>query len=215
MALEENSSIYFENSQGDLEITGWKKNQIEIKAVKSGADSLLRQTDIEIKKRGKNLYIKTHLPRGDLSKFFVDYELRVPEKILFKEIKIGLGNLKTMQVYGELKASLEKGNIEIEDFSGICELFADEGYIVARIFENKKDDVLNFKTSNGDIKLFLSAEPNVKITAETRVGDISSDFIPEEEQKEPGKAWEQTLGKGEAKIKIKSWSGKIIIKKIQ
>lgn len=215
LPLEENSNIYFENSQGDLEIIGWKKNLIEIKATKSGADSLLRQTDIEIKKRGNNLYIKTHLPRGDIRNFFVDYELRVPEKILFKEIKIGLGNLKTMQVYGELKASIEKGNIEIEDFSGICGVFADEGYIAARIFENRKDDEFSFKTSDGDIKLYLPSEPNAQITAETRVGNISSDFIPEEEKKETLKTWEQALGKGEAKIKIKSWSGKIIIGKIQ
>ncbi len=215
MALEENSSIYFENLQGDLDIIGWKKNQIEIRAAKSGADSLLRQTDIEIKKEGRNLYIKTHLPRGDLSRFFVDFELRVPEKVLFKEIKISSGNLNSMQIYGELKASIETGNIEIEDFSGLCEVFADEGYIAARIFENKKDDVFSFKTSDGDIKLYLPSVPNAQITAETRVGTVISDFIPEVEQKEALKTWEQTLGKGAAKISIKTWSGKIIIKKIQ
>jgi len=215
MALEENSNIYFENLLGDLEIIGWKKNQIEIKATKAGADSLLRQTEIEINQKGKNLYIRTHLPRGDLRSFFVDFELRVPEKILLKEIKIGNGNLKSMQIYGELRASIEKGNIEIEDFSGICELFADEGYIAARIFENKKDDVFSFKTSDGDIKLYLPSVPNVQITAETRVGNISSDFIPEEDKKESLKTWEQTLGQGDAKIRIKTWSGKIILKKIQ
>jgi DUF4097 and DUF4098 domain-containing protein YvlB len=215
MSLDENSSIYFENLLGDLDIIGWKKSQIEIKAAKSGPDSLLRQTEIEVKKEGNNLYIKTYLPRGDLSKFFVDFELRVPEKVLFKEIKIGNGNLNSMQIYGELRASVESGNIEIEDFSGFCEVSADEGYIAARIFENKKDDVLSFKTSDGDIKLYLPSVPNVQVTAETRVGEISSDFILEEEKKEPLKKWEQTLGKGEAKIKIKTWSGKIIVKKIQ
>jgi DUF4097 and DUF4098 domain-containing protein YvlB len=215
MPLEENCNIYFENSQGDLDIIGWKKNQIEIKAAKSGADSLLRQTDIEVKKKGGNLYIKTYPPRGDLRRFFVDFELRVPEKVLFKEIKMKNGNLNSMQIYGELRASIKKGNIKIEDFSGICEVFADEGYIAARIFENKKDDVLSFKTSDGDINLYLPSVPNVQITAETRVGNISSDFIPEEEKKESLKTWEQTLGQGDAKIKIKTWGGKIIIKKIQ
>jgi DUF4097 and DUF4098 domain-containing protein YvlB len=215
MALEENSSIYFENLQGDLEIIGWEKNQIEIKAAKSGADSLLRQADIEVTKKGKNFYIKTHPPRGDLSKFFVDFELRVPEKVLFKEIKITSGNLNSMQIYGELKASIETGNIEIEDFSGLCEVSTDEGYIAARIFENKKDDMLSFKTSDGDIKLYLPSVPNVQITAETRAGNISSDFIPEEEKNESLKTWEQTLGEGAAKIKMKTWGGKIIIKKIQ
>lgn len=215
MALEENSSIYFENLQGDLEIIGWKKNQIEIKAAKSGADSLLRQADIEVTKKGKNLYIKTHLPRGDLSKFFVDFELRVPEKVLFKEIKITSGNLNSMQIYGELKASIETGNIEIEDFSGLCEVLTDEGYIAARIFENKKDDVFSFKTADGDIQLYLPSLPNVQISAETRVGNVISDFIPEAEQKNTLKTWKQTLGEGAAKIKMKTWGGKIIIKKIQ
>ena len=215
MDLEENSSIYFENLQGDLDIIGWKKNQIEIKAAKSGADSLLRQSEIEVTKRGKNLYIKTHLPRGDLRRFFVDFELRVPEKVLFKEINMTSGNLNSIQIYGELKASIETGNIEIEDFSGLCEILTNEGYIAARIFENKKEDMLSFKTADGDIKLYLPSVPNVQITAETRAGNISSDFIPEEEKKETLKTWEQTLGQGDAKIKIKTWGGKIIINKIQ
>jgi len=215
MSLDENSNIYFENLQGDLDIIGWDKNQIEIKAEKTGADSLLRQTDIEIKKKGKNLYIKTYLPRGDLRRFWVDFELRVPEKILFKEIKMGNGDLNSLQIYGELRASVENGNIEIEDFSGLCEVFTDEGYIAARIFENKKDDVFNFKTSDGDIKLYLPSQPNAQITAETRTGNIISDFIPAEEKSEALKTWEQTLGNGETKIKIKTWSGKIIIEKIQ
>jgi len=212
--LEENSSIYFENSQGDLEIVGWKKNKIEILAIKTGSDSQLRQTDIETKKKEKNLYLKTYFPRVNARKVFVDFEINVPEKVLFKEIKIKKGNLNSIQVYGELKAFLEKGNIEIEDFSGICEVFTEEGYIVARIFEIKKGDNLSFKTGNGDIHLYLPSKLNAQINAETHQGNISSDFIPEEKREDSLKTWKQTFGKGEGKITIKTWNGRIKISKI-
>ena len=215
MDLEENSSIYFENLQGDLEIIGWKKNKIEINAAKTGTDSQLRQTNIEIKKKEKSLFLKTYYPRGDIDNVFVDFELYVPEKVLFKEIKIEKGNLSSIQVYGELKASIEAGNIEIEDFSGICEITTEEGYIVARIFENKQGDDLNLKAANGDIQLYLPSKPNAQITAETHRGDIISDFTPEEKKKESLKMWKETFDKGEAKINIETWTGKIIIKKIQ
>lgn len=213
--LQENSQIYFDNMHGDLEIIGWKKDTLEINAVKTGTDSQLRQTDIDIKKKGNNLYIKTLYPRADIRGVFIDYELRVPEKILFKEIKIIKGDLNSMQIYGELNASIEEGSIEIEDFSGICNAITDKGYIVARIFENKKNDDLNFKTTDGDIQLFLPSQLNAQIEAETRLGDISSDFLPEEKKGKSLKTWKEAFGKGEAKIHIKTWSGKIQIKKIQ
>lgn len=213
--LESNSSIYFENPQGDLEIIGWKKNKIEINAQKVGTDSQLRQIDIEVKKKEKSLYLKTYFPRGNIRRVLVNYELHVPENILFEEIKIEKGNLSSLQVYGKLEASIEEGNIEIEDFSGTCNLRTEEGYIIARIFENRSSDDLSFFTSNGDIQLYLPSKPNAQIKAETRQGDISSDFRPEEEKIEPLKSLEETYGKGEAKINLKTWSGKIKIKKIQ
>lgn len=213
--LQEKSSIYFENMHGDLEIIGWEKNTVEINAKKAGTDSQLRQTDIEIKKKGNDLSIKTYFPRGDVKNVFVDFELRVPEKILFKEIKIQKGDLSSIQIYGELKALIAEGKIDIEDFSGTCDLTTEEGTIVARIFESKKDDNLFFKTTNGDIRIYLPPQLNAQIDAETHEGDISSDFILEEKMETPLKTWKETFGTGEAKIHLKSWKGKIQIKKIE
>jgi DUF4097 and DUF4098 domain-containing protein YvlB len=215
MDLEKNSIIHFENLQGDLEIIGWKKNKIEINVEKTGTNSQLRQTDIEVKKEEKNIYIRTYFPRGDIRRVFVDYELHVPENILFEEIKIEKGNLSSIQIYGELKASIQEGNVEIEDFSGACNVRTEEGYITARIFENRTGDDLSFYAYNGDIQLYLPSKPNAQIKAETRQGDISSDFIPDEKKKESLKTLDEIFGKGEAKINLKTWSGKIKIKKIQ
>ena len=212
--LNKNSSIYFENLHGDLEIIGWEKDSIEIYAKKTGTDSQLRQTHIDILKKEDNLYIKTLFPRADTQSIFVDFELRVPENILFKKIEIKKGNLNSFQIYGELQVSIKEGNIEIEDFSGTCNVFTDKGYIVARIFENREKDNFTIKTTDGDIRLYLPPQLDAQIEAETRQGEILSDFELEEREKESQKKWTKTLGKGGTKIKIKSGSGEIQIKKI-
>ena len=213
--LNENSTIYFENVHGDLEIYGWKKDSVEIRAEKTGTDTQLRQTDIDLKKKGSTLFIKTLFPRADIRSVFVHYELRVPQNILFKGIKIKKGDMRSFQIYGELFAKLEEGNIEIEDFSGTCNLFTENGNIVARIYGSRANDDFTFKTNEGDISLFVPPSLDARIEAETRQGEIHSDFAPEEKEEEPIKKWDTTFGQGKAKIKINSWNGNIQVKKIQ
>ncbi|MFB0566206.1 MAG: DUF4097 domain-containing protein [Candidatus Aminicenantaceae bacterium] len=215
MDLVKNSCIYIENVNGDLEITGWKKDKIEITAIKMGTGSQLRQTDIDINKKDNNLRIKALFPRADISEVYVDFELRVPEEIQIKEIKIEKGDLSTHQIYGELRAEIQEGNINLEDFSGICEVTTDEGDISAKIPESKNSDNFSFKTTKGDILIHLPPELSAQIAAETRLGVITSDFFPSDKKETPLKSLKETFGKGKAAILIKTWNGNIRIKKIQ
>ncbi|MFQ6070561.1 MAG: hypothetical protein ACE5LC_08570 [Candidatus Aminicenantales bacterium] len=214
LELKDGSVITFDNLHGDLVVFGWQKEKAEIRATKTGTDSQLRQTDIEVKKKGNELVIKTFFPRADIKNVFVDYELRLPSQVVFKEIKIEKGDVSFYQLYGGLNLSLGEGDIEIEDLGGKCRLVVDEGNVVARIYEIKGSDDFLFKTNKGNLRLYLPPEISARIEAETRLGKIESELVGEEE-KLPAKKWSRSYGKGEALIRLQCWEGNIELKSLK
>ncbi len=209
-----NTNIYFQNIHGSLEIFGWGKNKMIVNAAKYGTNSQRRQIDIDFDKKDNNITMNTLYPRFNDKSNFVNFELRVPEKITFKQIKINKGNFISNQVYGELNVDIETGHIELEDFSGRCRLSTQKGYILARIYEIKKEDDFSFKTQKGDIYIYLPTKINATIEAETAEGKVKSEIIDKNKEKTPVQKWNQILGKGEARLKIQSLEGNINIRKI-
>ncbi|MFQ6083675.1 MAG: DUF4097 family beta strand repeat-containing protein [Candidatus Aminicenantia bacterium] len=206
----ENAQIKIENLNGSLEIMGWKKEKLEIKALKVGSSRRVRETDIEIKKTDKKLTIKTLPPSIHPEQVEVNYRLRLPEKIKLEEININQGNVYLYQVYGEIILKINRGDIEIEDFSGYLQAMTGEGNITVRIYEIKKNDRIILETNEGDILLFLPSLFNARIKAVTRQGNIQGDIISAEESTQL-KEIDKKFGTGEGLIELYSTNGNIKI----
>src|SRR3990172_8334133 len=79
-ALNADGTVSIRNVNGDITISGWQKNQVEMKATKRGPGKNLDLVEIKIDSTPDRLEIETKYPKfhrdTDVS---VEYELMVPQ----------------------------------------------------------------------------------------------------------------------------------------
>src|SRR5215475_8847648 len=79
--LNANGRVSLENVNGNVEITGWDKNEVQIDAVKSAQDQQrLNEAKIEVDGSGDSVRIRTRYPEGHTSDnpASVHYTVHVP-----------------------------------------------------------------------------------------------------------------------------------------
>lgn len=177
------------NPNGDVTMTGWDENVIEINARKESihGQEALDEVDIYIDIAGE-MIIRTEHPSG-ARKVTVDYDIKVPEDLLVKHIECSNGNIildglmgnpvllsshgiiQASNINGIVMARTSNGDINIKAVKGLEDLITSNGNIEAELPD--LHDHIAIKTSNGSIKLALSPDLAVDLTAKTSNGSIT------------------------------------------
>jgi DUF4097 and DUF4098 domain-containing protein YvlB len=208
--LNATGRVSLENINGNVEIAGWDKNEVQIDAVKSARDQQrLDEAKIEVEGSGDSVHIRTRYPEGRTNDnpASVHYTLHVPARALIDKVNLVNGNLELSQVLGDVDANLVNGKLTAHDLSGRADLSTVNGSsdVEFRTLTN----VNNVKISavNGSIKLVLPASPNAEISASTVNGNIKSDFPMQVESKFVGQRLQGTLGSGGTRISLSNVNG--------
>ena len=217
--LENAGKVYLENISGDITVSNWDKNEIEITAIKRGRrERDLDDATIHIRQIDGNIRIITRHDRefslfrsGSVS---VYYQITVPAKasVRVKSIsgdvevrKIG-GFLNVETVSGEIRVRVAEndvrcksisGDIDLEYIHGDAELESVSGEISIQEIEGS----VEAGTVSGDIELeaFSYAE---EIEVSSTSGDIElrGEFSP-------GGIYRLDSFRGDTKVEIPSGSG--------
>jgi len=207
--LSANGRVSLENINGNVEITGWDKNDVQIDAVKSARDQQrLDEAKIEVEGSGDAVHIRTRYPEGSHDNLAsVHYTLHVPQGSQLEKISLVNGNLEISQVLGDVEASLVNGKLTAHDLSGRARLSTVNGTsdVGFRSLTNVRD--VKISAVNGSINLVLPASPNAEISASTVNGNIKSDFPIQVETNLVGKRVKGTLGSGGTQISLSNVNG--------
>ena len=212
--LSSNGRVSLENINGNVTITGWERNEVQIDAVKKARDQQkLDEARIEVEAGSDSVQIKTKYPEGRTNNnpATVTYELHVPRLARLDHINLVNGSLEVSQVSGEIDANLVNGKTDIRDFSARLNVSAVNGGITAtyRSLDNVKE--IRLKSVNGPIDLGLPASPNAEVSASTVNGGISTDFPLQVKGKFMGRRIDGTLGNGGTRIELSNVNGSIRI----
>ena len=212
--LSATGRISLDNVNGNVEITGWDRNEVQIDAVKKARDQQrLDEARIEVNVSGDSVEIKTRYPEGHTNNnpASVHYELHVPQNARLGHINLVNGSLTVQKVSGEVTANLVNGKLRVDDLAGRADLSSVNGGIEANYasLNNVRDIKLN--SVNGSIELGLPASPNAQVKASTISGDIRSDFPLEVHGGFVGKNVTGTLGGGGTSIALSNVNGSIHI----
>ncbi len=134
--LSANGRVSLDNINGNVEITGWERNEVQIDAVKKARDQQrLDEARIEVNVTSDAVEIKTRYPEGLLyannNPASVHYELHVPQNALLDRINLINGSLTAQKVSGEVNANLVNGKVRVDDLAGRAELSTVNGGIEA------------------------------------------------------------------------------------
>ena len=212
--LSANGDVSLSNINGDVEITGWDRNEVQIDAVKKARDQQrLDEARIEIENGSDYVRIKTEYPHHQTNNnpASVHYQLHVPQNARLHSISLVNGSLTVQKVSAEVEASLVNGKARIDDLAGPVDISSVNGAIEANYASLNNVRDIELKSVNGSIELGLPSSPNAEIKASTVNGGIRTDFPLQVKGEFVGRRLSGTLGSGGTQIELSNVNGSIHI----
>ncbi len=182
------SNFSIRNFDGNIEISGWEEESLEIYAEKQivlpqGAQVSLWSRDwnkhgpkIEFEYTDNDAEIKTRSPNSEGEDCVVDYFISVPHEVSLRDIVARDGDVLVRDLYGDVRVDLRSGEIEVDNFSGSLTASVREGSIRATLYDLRKTDAIRLNSQSGDITVFLEADASVDLDCVSPKGELFMEF---------------------------------------
>ena len=212
VSLSPNGRVSLSNINGDVEITGWNRNEVQIDAVKTARDQQrLDEAQIEVTATSDSVEIETHYPSHLVNNnpASVHYTLHVPQDARVDKVNLVNGSLTVQKLTGEVTANLVNGKVHASDLQGEADLATVNGALDANYSSLNNVREIKLKSVNGSIDLLLPQSPNADVSASTVNGGITTDFPLTVKGHWIGKNMSGTLGSGGVQIELNNVNGGI------
>jgi len=223
VSLRPGGTLSLENVNGNVEIVGWDRDELEMYVERNVTHSpswLTRWQPwwrvaprIDFDKFEDFIKIKALPARRGENLPAYDFYLNVPHHIQLKNIVSRNGDIVVADLYGEIVIELTEGNVKVENFSGSLLVSLGEGSIEVDLVDLRSEDEVRISTKNGDIVLYLESSVRASVEANAPAGKIINAFFPEKIPSSGKIAFE--LGEGGTYISLYSASGDIHIKEFK
>jgi DUF4097 and DUF4098 domain-containing protein YvlB len=211
--LNADGRVSLSNINGDVEVTGWNKNEVQIDAVKTARDQQrLDEAQIEVSTFGNSVEIETHYPShhwANNNPASVHYTLHVPQNVRIDKVDLVNGALTVQKINGEIRANLVNGKLRASDLAGTANLATVNGSVEANYTSLTNVREIKLQSVNGSVDLLLPQSPNAEIEASSVSGSISTDFPLTVKGRWVGKNMSGTLGSGGVHIELNNVNGSI------
>ena len=226
LPLTANGRLSLDNVNGRVEIIGWDRNEVAIKALKHGKTrESVEAVKINIDSGPDEIVIHTEQP-SSMTGFpwswfwfknskrndgIVDYAIQVPQNARLKTISSVNGRIVIDGVSGDIEASTVNGEMQVQGAGGDLKLSTVNGRIEAELASLGGSQSVSLNTVNGHIEAILPANANAEVSASTVNGGMSSEFPSLIVKKEfpLGSHLKGTLGSGGARVKASTVNGGI------
>jgi DUF4097 and DUF4098 domain-containing protein YvlB len=211
--LTANGRVSLDNINGNVEITGWDRNEVQIDAVKKAStQEKLDNMHIEVNAGSSSVEIQTRFPEhNNNNPGGVHYTLHVPQNAHIDKVNLVNGSLTVQKVSGEVDANLVNGKLQASDLAGEADLATVNGSIDATYNSLNNVRGIKLKSVNGSVNLTLPQSPNADVDASVVNGSISTDFPLTVKGRFVGKSMSGTLGSGGVHIELNNVNGSIHI----
>jgi DUF4097 and DUF4098 domain-containing protein YvlB len=214
-AFDAHGRVALENINGDVHITAWDRNEVQVDAAKrASTQERLDDARIVVDAARGSISIRTHYPGQGNSEHpaIVDYTVKVPRTARLDQVKLVNGSLEISGIKGEVHASSVSGAIRTHGLAGNVKLSTVSGRLEASFEELEASRSISMNSVNGAIEILLPMDAHADLQADTVSGGISSDFgRPTERGKFPGRHWSGALKGGGARIRVSNVDGTILV----
>src|SRR6266852_4181416 len=186
-------SLELQNVNGTVDVQGWDRNEIEVRAVKTAKqrESDLERVSIEVDAKPDAVSIATRYPQNEGVEVAVDYTIRVPHGARVEHIGTVNGNIEVFEAGGAVHAHTINGNVHLE----LAHL-ADKAGATA-------------ETTNGSLVLAVPSDMQADIEARCLNGNFHSELPITMESSQRPREMHGKLGRGGAPIHLRTVNGGI------
>ncbi len=226
LPLSAQGRFHLDNVNGRIEIAGWDRNEVVIRALKHGkTEESVETTEIRVDASPNEISIHTEEPpnktglsgiwswfeNGENNKATVDYAIQVPRQARLANVSSVNGQVEIDNVGGDIEASTVNGQLKVQGAAGSLNLSTVNGRIETELVSLGGSQSVSLTTVNGAIEATLPVNADAEVTADTVNGGMSSDFPEWVVKKEfpLSKHLKGTLGNGGATVKASTVNGSI------
>jgi tRNA A-37 threonylcarbamoyl transferase component Bud32 len=226
LPLAANGRLSLDNVNGRIEIAGWDRHEVAIKALKHGKTrESVEAAKIIINSRPDEIIIHTEQPssvtgfpwswlwfkNSKRNDGIVDYAIQVPQNARLKNISSVNGRIVIEDVSGDIEASTVNGQMQVQGAGGNLKLSTVNGRIEAQLASLGCGQSVSLDAVNGQLEAILPSNADAQVSASTLNGGISSEFASLVVKKEfpVGSHLKGTLGSGGARVKASTVNGGI------
>ena len=206
------TKLILENPAGSIEVAGWGEAEVELVATKKArSESDLREIDVEIREEPDGVRIRSR--HSELvSKWLVDYELRVPYGVDLT-IDQGAGGVTIEDYSGSIAVDLGAGDLNVKEVRAPeISLDVGAGDVDVTILESLRIEI---DLGTGDLDLRLPPDASFAVEARVGVGDLTIAGFETLSIRQEGlisQSAEGTLGAGEGTLRINVGVGDVDVK---
>jgi DUF4097 and DUF4098 domain-containing protein YvlB len=202
------------NINGDVEITAWDRNEVQLDAVKTAnTEEKLKEAEIRVEASQSDIHIETHYPSHwtNNNPANVAYELHVPRSARLDKIDLVNGKLQIDGVKGEVRAASVNGSVTAHGLTGDVELSTVNGSVKSELMDLGNARRVKLSSVNGHVEIAMPKDANAHLSASTLNGSISSDFHLNVHRGFVGQDLDTTLGSGTTRVELSNVNGGINI----
>jgi DUF4097 and DUF4098 domain-containing protein YvlB len=165
-----NAVIAVDDPSGDVRITGWSENRVEVVTTRtSWSSDDLKRMSTTVDARHDRLALGVQIPHGCLN-CDISFSIRAPKGV-HVAIETASGDIKVTAIDGPVHADSSSGGVEIRDAHGEVHVHASSGDITLDHISSIVDAV----TSSGDIKATgLASDTDLRAASGSLTADFSS-----------------------------------------
>jgi DUF4097 and DUF4098 domain-containing protein YvlB len=209
-AIPSGGHITIKNVSGNVKVTGYKINTIEVVATRVGRDKDLVQ--VEDLSSGDRIDLRVKYPESCNCDASVNFDVRVPSGVDYNYDRLASvsGDVEVNGISGRLKAESVSGNISVQAITGIVSATSVSGDVDVQIAGSGPGD-MKFSSVSGNVNITAPANTNADVEMSSVSGSLNTDFPIEIQAAShgPGRSAHGRIGAGMNRLHITTVSGKV------
>lgn len=178
LPLHAGGALRLTNVNGSVQIAGWDREEVEVRAVKTALNNPqdIGKVKIDAESDGDRAVINTIYPQGNGVAVTVDYQIRVPDKVLLDGVETVNGDVHVARITGAGELASVNGTVEVLDSNGRFSAKTTNGDVRMELKSLPQGGPMQLATVNGSVILSLPASAGAALSVVSRNGDFHSDF---------------------------------------
>lgn len=210
-ALPAGGSFQLQNVNGSVQVSGWERDEVEVYAVKSaqGNPKDLERVSIEVQAQERSVAVQTHYPQGDGVEVYVEFHIRVPQRVELRQVATVNGTVRVfgVEASGELRSV--NGDIEVFDSSGRLSAHTTNGNVRMELHRVEGNAPMNVDTVNGSVLLGLPPGTGAELEVRSLNGDFRSELPVALRGSSAAREVRGRLGSGGGPLRLRTVNGGI------
>lgn len=197
------------NVNGSVHVDAWDKNQVEIRAVKYARRNTedLGRVQIDFETLPGVVRVRTRYPQHEGVEVTVDYQVRVPARVVLSAVETVNGTVRVSGVEGSGELRSVNGNVEMFEGSGHFSARTTNSNVRLELRRLADSGSLALETVNGSVVLALPAGSQADLDVRSLNGDFFSELPVTVLASQGAHGLRGRLGRGGSTVRLRTVNG--------